>query len=58
MSYNFNLEPYEAELLLNALQRQTNSLINKIQQQYIENQQMENHEITINKEKEDAVEGN
>lgn len=58
MSYNFNLEPYEAELLLNALQRQTNSLINKIQQQYIENQQMENHEITINKEKEDAAEGN
>ena len=58
MSYNFNLEPYEAELLLNALQRQTNSLINKIQQQYIENQQMENHEMTINKEKEDAAEGN
>ena len=58
MSYNFNLEPYEAELLLNALQRQTNSLINKIQQQYIENQQMENHEITINKEEEDAAEGN
>ena len=56
MSYNFNLEPYEAELLLNALQRQTNSLINKIQQQYIENQQMENHELTINKEKEDAAE--
>lgn len=58
MGYNFNLEPYEAELLLNALQRQTNSLIDKIQQQYIENQQMENQEITIDEEKEDATEGN
>lgn len=58
MGYNFNLEPYEAELLLNALQRQTNSLINKIQQQYMENQQMENQEITIDEEKEDAAEGN
>lgn len=58
MGYNFNLEPYEAELLLNALQRQTNSLINKIQQQYMENQQMENQEITIDEEKEDATEGN
>ena len=58
MGYDFNLEPYEAELLLNALQRQTNSLINKIQQQYMENQQMENQEITIDEEKEDAAKGN
>ena len=36
MGYNFNLEQNEAELLINALQYQTNGLINKIQGQFAE----------------------
>lgn len=36
MGYNFNLEQNEAELLINALQNQTNGLINKIQGQFAE----------------------
>lgn len=36
MGYNFNLEQSEAELLMNALQRQTNNLLEKIQVQFNE----------------------
>lgn len=40
MGYNFNLEQSEAELLMNALQRQTNNLLEKIQVQF--NEQIKN----------------
>ena len=36
MGYNFNLEQNEAELLMNALQKQTNSLLTKMQAQFAE----------------------
>lgn len=36
MGYNFNLEQNEAELLMNALQKQTNSLLTKMQNQFAE----------------------
>ena len=36
MGYNFNLEQNEAELLMNALQKQTNSLLAKMQNQFAE----------------------
>ena len=36
MGYNFNLEQNEAELLMNALQKQTNSLLTKMQSQFAE----------------------
>lgn len=36
MGYNFNLEQSEAELLMNALQKQTNSLLTKMQAQFAE----------------------
>ena len=36
MGYNFNLEQNEAELLMNALQKQTNNLLTKMQAQFAE----------------------
>lgn len=42
MGYNFNLEQSEAELLMNALQRQTNNLLEKIQVQF--NEQIKNEQ--------------
>lgn len=36
MGYNFNLEQSEAELLMNALQKQTNGLLTKMQAQFAE----------------------
>ena len=36
MGYNFNLEQNEAELLMNALQNQTNGILMKIQSQFAE----------------------
>lgn len=42
MGYNFNLEQNEAELLMNALQKQTNSLLTKMQAQFAEQTKEEN----------------
>lgn len=59
MGYNFNLEPNEAELLMNALQRQTNNLLNKIQTQFQEQtsqEKVENDEDELLTEEENGVE--
>lgn len=61
MGYNFNLEPNEAELLMNALQRQTNNLLNKIQTQFQEQtsqEKAENDEDELLMEEKDGSEGN
>lgn len=54
MGYNFNLEQSEAELLMNALQRQTNNLLEKIQVQF--NEQIKNEQkIQQPEEQEDEL---
>lgn len=45
---NFSLSVKEAELLMNALQTQTNNVINKMQRQYAEqSQQPETEQILV-----------
>lgn len=41
MEYTFRLEQWEAELLMNAAQRQTSGLIGKMQQQFAQQVQKE-----------------
>ena len=59
MSYNFNLEQNEAELLMNALQNQTNGILMKIQSQFAEQtKQPEKEEDELLVEDSDGTKGN
>lgn len=59
MGYNFNLEQNEAELLMNALQNQTNGILMKIQSQFEEQtKQPEKEEDELLVEDSDGTKGN
>jgi hypothetical protein len=59
MGYNFNLEQNEAELLMNALQNQTNGILMKIQSQFAEQtKQPEKEEDELLVEDSDGTKGN
>ena len=54
MGYNFNLEQNEAELLMNALQKQTNNLLTKMQAQFAEQTKEPEYEDQLLVEEEDG----
>lgn len=54
MGYNFNLEQNEAELLMNALQKQTNNLLTKMQTQFAEQTKESEDEDQLLVEEEDG----